>query len=103
MEESDLGDAGRRAAAAHGIAADPEKELRFAALSTTSDIASFAFAGIPAVMLKVGFPEETLAVLESYRKSPYHTPSDDLRPPVEVWQPLQPLGEVTATVAVIAK
>jgi len=84
MEESDLGDAGRRAAAAHGIAADPEKELRFAAFSTTSDTASFAFAGIPAVMLKVGFPGETRAVLESYRKSPYHTPSDDLQQPVNL-------------------
>lgn len=71
------------------------KATALRSFSRTSDTASFAFAGIPAVMLKVGFPGEMRAVLERYRKSPYHTPSDDLQQPVNL--------ETLATFASVAR
>lgn len=84
MEESDLGDAGRRAAASQNVAADAETELRPNAVASTSDSGRFMFAGIPAVTLKVGFPGELGKVLQKYRQSPYHTPFDDLRQPINL-------------------
>ena len=60
------------------------KATALRSFSRTSDTASFAFAGIPAVMLKVGFPGEMGAVFDSYRKSPCHTPSDDMQQPVNL-------------------
>jgi hypothetical protein len=77
IDESDLGDAARRAAASQKISADAETELHPPAVFTRNDHASFAFAGIPAIALKIGFPGELAPLLQQYRQSPYHTPSDD--------------------------
>jgi Peptidase family M28 len=85
LDESDLGDAARRAAATQDIPGEAEIELHPAsAFIGTSDQANFVFAGIPAVALKVGFPGESAALLQAYRQSPYHTPFDDLRQPVNL-------------------
>ena len=84
IDESDLGDAARRAAGSQGIAAEAETELNPNAFTANSDHANFVFAGIPAVALKVGFPGELSALLEAYRQSPYHTPFDDTRQPVNL-------------------
>lgn len=85
LDESDLGDAARRAAATQGIPAEAEIELHPASeFIGTSDHANFVRAGIPAVALKVGFPGELRALLQAYRQSPYHTPFDDLRQPVNL-------------------
>ena len=62
VDESDLGDAARRAAASQRIPADAETELHPPAAFTQSDHASFVFAGIPAIALKIGFPGELRAV-----------------------------------------
>jgi len=85
LDESDLGDAARRAAATQDIPAEAEIELHPAsAFIGTSDQANFVFAGIPAVALKVGFPGESAALLQAYRQNPYHTPFDDLQQPVNL-------------------
>lgn len=85
LDESDLGDSARRAAATQDIPADAEMELHSAsAFIGTSDHASFVLAGVPAVALKVGFPGEMAALLEAYRQKPYHTPFDDTRQPVNL-------------------
>jgi hypothetical protein len=84
MDESDLGDAARRAAALQNIPAEAQIELATNALVSTSDQANFVFAGIPAVNLKVGFPGEMAALLEKFRQSPYHTPFDEPQQPVNL-------------------
>lgn len=83
LDESDLGDSARRAAASQNVPA-AETPLQPNAFVSTSDQASFVFAGIPSVKLMVGFPGELGAVLEKFRQSPYHTPFDDPQQPVNL-------------------
>ena len=61
-----------------------ESDLHPNAFPGNSDHASFVFAGIPAVKLMVGFPGEMGVLLENFRKSSYHTPSDDPQQPVNL-------------------
>jgi len=84
MDESDLGDAARRAAASQSIGTDSSAALRPNGLTTGSDHASVTFRGIPAVVLKVGFPGEQVALLDKWRDYPYHTPFDDVHQPVNL-------------------
>jgi hypothetical protein len=84
LEESDLGDAARRAAASQDVPAEAETELHPNEFTGISDHANFVFAGIPAVALKVGFPGELGALLQAFRQSPYHTPFDDPQQPVNM-------------------
>ena len=84
LDESDLGDAARRAADSQNILAEAETQLHPNAFTANSDHANFVFAGIPAVKLMVGFPGESAALLQAFRLSPYHTPFDDSRQPVNL-------------------
>jgi hypothetical protein len=84
MDESDLGDVARRAAALQNILAEAQIDLAPNALVSTSDQANFVLAGIPAVNLKVGFPGEMSAILENFRQSIYETPFDDAQQPVNL-------------------
>jgi hypothetical protein len=82
-EESDLGDAARRAAATQHVALynDPSLTGRFA---DGSDQSSFVRGGIPAVRLRVGFPGELKAAQEKWLRERYHTPFDDLQQPINL-------------------
>ena len=85
LEESDLADDARRAAAASGVGVitDPEpEENRF----VRSDQYSFILRGVPALSLKVGFDRDTpehKTVLE-FRAKRYHHAADDLHQPVDM-------------------
>lgn len=85
LEESDLADDARRAAAASGVTVitDPEPEQnRF----VRSDQYSFILRGIPALSLKVGFDRNTpehKAVLD-FRSTRYHRAADDLNQHVDM-------------------
>ncbi len=85
LEESDLADDARRAAAVSGVdvITDPEpEENRF----VRSDQYSFILRGVPALSLKVGFDRDTpahKAVLE-FRSKRYHHAADDLNQPVDM-------------------
>ena len=85
LEESDLADDARRAAAASGVVVitDPEpEENRF----VRSDQYSFILRGVPALSLKVGFDRDTpehRTVLE-FRSKRYHHAADDLNQPVDM-------------------
>lgn len=84
LEESDLADDLRKAAAPLGIEVmrDPEPERRG---FTRSDQYSFIKRGIPALSLKIGFvkgsPEHQ--TLKRWRTERYHAPSDDLEQPID--------------------
>ena len=83
LDESDMGDAVRRAAASQNIPveADPEPQRnRF----IRSDQYNFIRHGIPAVALKVGFPGELNEVQQKWLHDRYHAPSDDLQQPVNI-------------------
>lgn len=83
LEESEMGDAVRQAAATQNIPveADPEPQRnRF----IRSDQYNFIRHGIPAVALKVGFPGELNAVQQKWLHDRYHAPSDDLQQPVDL-------------------
>jgi Zn-dependent M28 family amino/carboxypeptidase len=83
LDESDMGDAVRRAAGSQNIPveADPEPQRnRF----IRSDQYNFIRHGIPAVALKVGFPGELNEVQQKWLHDRYHAPSDDLQQPVNL-------------------
>jgi Zn-dependent M28 family amino/carboxypeptidase len=85
IDESDLGDAARRAAASQNMTADAELELHGPApLLTGSDHTSFVLHGIPAIRLMVGFPGESGALLRKFRRERYHTPLDNPQQPVNL-------------------
>jgi Zn-dependent M28 family amino/carboxypeptidase len=83
LDESEMGDAVRRAAESQNmpVEADPEPQRnRF----IRSDQYNFIRHGIPAVALKVGFPGELNAVQQKWLHDRYHAPSDDLQQPVDL-------------------
>jgi len=84
IDESDLGDAARRAAASQNIPADAEPQLHSPYEFPSDDHGSFVLAGIPAIALKIGFPGELAPVLQQYRQSPYHTPFDDTHQAIDM-------------------
>jgi len=85
LDESDLGDAVRRAANALDVKvqADPEPSRN---IFTRSDQYNFIRAGVPSVMLEFGFlpgsKEEGLE--KAWLQNRYHAPSDDLQQPVDL-------------------
>lgn len=78
-DESDMGDAVRRVAAAQKIELDVDSEPQGNRFTCCSDQRSFVAHGIPAVKVNVGFPGELRAMLQKWRQERYHTPSDDLQ------------------------
>jgi Zn-dependent M28 family amino/carboxypeptidase len=85
LDESDMGDAARRAAASQNILIDSESELHPSRLFVNnSDQANFVLHGVPAVRLMVGFPGDLGTVLQKWRSEVYHTPSEDLKQPVNL-------------------
>lgn len=85
LDESDMGAAARRAAASLGIPLDPDEAGLFhRAYYCCSDQYTFIVHGVPAVRLLVGFPGELAAVAEKWRREIHHTPSDDLKQPVNL-------------------
>jgi Zn-dependent M28 family amino/carboxypeptidase len=83
-EESDLGDTARRIVASYRVGMDIELEFQSSRFANSSDHASFAFAGIPAVKLNVGFPGDLNAVQQKWRRERYHTPFDDAQQPIDL-------------------
>ncbi len=83
-EESDLGDNTRQVAASYHVTIDSELQNQSSRFANSSDQGSFAFAGIPAVKLNVGFPGELDAVQRKWRRERYHTPFDDARQPINL-------------------
>jgi Zn-dependent M28 family amino/carboxypeptidase len=85
-DESDLGDAARRIGESLGIAMDEstDRDTRSMRFANSSDQASFASAGIPAVKLNVGFPGDLGAVLAQWRRQRYHKPLDDPQQPINL-------------------
>jgi Zn-dependent M28 family amino/carboxypeptidase len=85
-DESDLGDAARRIGESLGIAMDEsmDRDTRSMRFANSSDQASFASAGIPAVKLNVGFPGELSAVMQRWQRERYHTPFDDPQQPINL-------------------
>jgi hypothetical protein len=81
-EESDLGQVARRIAAEHHVDIEGDIEFQAGRFATGSDQGSFAFAGIPAVKLNVGFPGDLAAVQQKWRREHYHTPFDDAQQPI---------------------
>ena len=85
LDESDLGDAVRRAANALNVKvqADPEPQRN---VFTRSDQYNFIRAGVPSVMLEFGFlPGSKEEALEkAWLQNRYHAPSDDLEQPVDL-------------------
>lgn len=81
LDESDLGEAARRAGASLELPVDTEAALNPYAFISNSDQTNFIVRGIPAIVFKVGFPGELGAVL---RRDTYHTPFDDVHQPVNL-------------------
>jgi Zn-dependent M28 family amino/carboxypeptidase len=85
LDESDLGDAVRRAAKALDIQvqADPQPARN---VFTRSDQYNFIRAGVPSVMLEFGFLPGTKeeALEKAWLRNRYHAPSDDLQQPVDL-------------------
>jgi Zn-dependent M28 family amino/carboxypeptidase len=85
LAESDLGDAAREVAQAHGIAvqADPEPQRN---IFIRSDQYNFIRHGIPALAMGVGAapgsPEQR--IFKEWLTQRYHAPSDDLNQPVDL-------------------
>jgi hypothetical protein len=84
LEESDLGDAARRAGASLNIPVDSEAALNPDAFTCCSDQRHFILSGIPALVLKVGFPGDLAPLIEKFRRNVHHTPFDDLNQPVNL-------------------
>jgi hypothetical protein len=84
LEESDLGEAARRAGASLNLPVDSETALNPDAFTCCSDQRHFILSGIPSLVLKVGFPGELGPVLERFRRNVQHTPFDDLNQPVNL-------------------
>ena len=82
VDESDLGDAARRAVASHNLPMDIDLEPQANRFINSSDQGSFALAGIPAIVLKVGFPGELAAAQRAWRRERKHTPFDDTQQPI---------------------
>lgn len=85
LEESELGDLARKAAAKQRLKVqnDPEP-LRNAFIR--SDQYSFIRQGIPAVALKVGYEKGSAEAraAQAWLKQRYHAPSDDLQQPLDL-------------------
>jgi len=85
LAESDLGDAAREVAQAHGITvqADPEPQRN---IFIRSDQYNFIRHGIPALAMGVGAapgsPEQK--IFKEWLTQRYHAPSDDLNQPVDL-------------------
>jgi Zn-dependent M28 family amino/carboxypeptidase len=83
-EESTLGETARRVAASYQVGMDTDVDYQFSRFANSSDQRSFAFAGIPALKLNVGFPGELNAVQQRWRRERYHTPFDDPQQPINL-------------------
>ena len=85
LAESDLGDAAREVAQAHGIAvqADPEPQRN---LFIRSDQYNFIRHGIPALAMNVGVApgSSEQKIFKDWLTQRYHAPSDDLNQPVDL-------------------
>jgi Zn-dependent M28 family amino/carboxypeptidase len=85
LDESDMGAAARRASASLDIPIDPdERGIFHRAYYGLSDQYSFIVHGVPAVRLLVGFPGELAEVAERWHTETIHTPSDDLKQPMNL-------------------
>jgi Zn-dependent M28 family amino/carboxypeptidase len=85
LDESDMGAAARRASASRDTPIDPDERGVFhRAYYCCSDQYSFIVAGVPAVRLLVGFPGELGVVADKWHGEIHHTPSDDLKQPVNL-------------------
>ncbi len=86
LDESDLGDAVRAAAAAHGVEvqSDPEPQRN---IFIRSDQYNFILHGIPALMMAVA-PDpgsaEQVTLFRDWLTHRYHAPSDDTSQPVDL-------------------
>jgi len=85
LAESDLGDAAREVAQAHGIAVQPDPEPQ-RNLFIRSDQYNFIRHGIPALAMNVGVapgsPEQQ--IFKDWLTQRYHAPSDDVNQPVDL-------------------
>ncbi len=85
LAESDLGDATREVAQAHGIGVQPDPEPQ-RNLFIRSDQYNFIRHGIPALAMNVGVapgsPEQK--IFKDWLTQRYHAPSDDLNQPVDL-------------------
>jgi Zn-dependent M28 family amino/carboxypeptidase len=85
LAESDLGDAAREVAQAHGIGVQPDPEPQ-RNLFIRSDQYNFIRHGVPALAMNVGFapgsPEQN--IFKDWLTQRYHAPSDDLNQPVDL-------------------
>jgi Zn-dependent M28 family amino/carboxypeptidase len=84
LDESDLGDAARVAAAAHGVEVerDPEPQRN---IFIRSDQYSFIRHGIPALMMAVApGSAEQAKLFKDWLTHRYHAPSDDASQPVDL-------------------
>jgi Zn-dependent M28 family amino/carboxypeptidase len=86
LDESDLGDAARAAAAAHGVAVqrDPEPQRN---IFIRSDQYNFIRHGIPALMMAVApapGSAEQAKLFRDWLTHRYHAPSDDTSQPVDL-------------------
>jgi Zn-dependent M28 family amino/carboxypeptidase len=86
LDESDLGDEARTAAAAHGVEVqrDPEPQRN---IFIRSDQYNFILHGVPALMMAVapdpGAPEQ-VRLFRYWLTHRYHAPSDDTSQPVDL-------------------
>jgi len=85
LAESDLGDAAREVAQAHGISVQPDPEPQ-RNIFIRSDQYNFIRHGIPALAMGVGAmpgsPEQK--IFKDWLTQRYHAPSDDLNQPVDL-------------------
>jgi Zn-dependent M28 family amino/carboxypeptidase len=84
LAESDLGDAAREVAQAHGIAVQPDPEPQ-RNLFIRSDQYNFIRHGIPALAMNVGFAPGSAEqkIFKDWLTQRYHAPSDDLNQPID--------------------
>ncbi|HXM21353.1 MAG TPA: M28 family metallopeptidase [Terriglobales bacterium] len=85
LAESDLGDAAREVAQAHGVGVQPDPEPQ-RNIFIRSDQYNFIRHGIPALAMGVGVtpgsPEQK--IFKDWLTQRYHAPSDDLNQPVDL-------------------
>ena len=93
LNESDLGDTLRKVAQSLDVEVqdDPAPQRN---VFIRSDQYSFIRAGVPSLMMDVGFKQGSKeeAIEKEWLKNRYHAPSDDLNQPVD----LQAAGDTTA-------